>query len=136
MLTGTNFVTNQSDDGIYTLRFTLSQPVAGCPAFAEINFNPAYHYAWNSTLLFNWKMDSIIQLGRLNIDITVPYNIYFKNWTSYNPNQQTWWSNCYDYMYVYQYEMIVSDLFYNRRCDFIININSVGNPLPQFSEVT
>jgi gliding motility-associated-like protein len=37
VLAGTNFVTNQSDDGIYTLRFTLSQPVAGCPAFAEIN---------------------------------------------------------------------------------------------------
>jgi len=30
-------VTSQSDDGTYTLRFTLSQPVTGCDPFAEIS---------------------------------------------------------------------------------------------------
>jgi gliding motility-associated-like protein len=37
-ITGSIFTTNQSDGGIYQLRFTLSNPVAGCPAFAEIDF--------------------------------------------------------------------------------------------------
>lgn len=39
MLNGSNFVTNQSDKGTYTLRYTLAQPVAGCPAFAEITLD-------------------------------------------------------------------------------------------------
>lgn len=38
VINGTNFVTNQSDAGTYTVRFTLAQPVAGCPAFAEITY--------------------------------------------------------------------------------------------------
>ncbi len=36
-ISGSNFITSNSDDGIYRLRFTLSNPVAGCDDFAEIN---------------------------------------------------------------------------------------------------
>ncbi|HZV70278.1 MAG TPA: gliding motility-associated C-terminal domain-containing protein [Saprospiraceae bacterium] len=36
-LNGTKFVANDSDEGIYRLRFTLSNPVAGCDDFAEIS---------------------------------------------------------------------------------------------------
>lgn len=35
-LNGSNFVTNQSDAGTYRLRYTLTNPVAGCDDFAEI----------------------------------------------------------------------------------------------------
>ncbi len=38
VLNGSNFVTNNSDQGIYLLRFTLKNPVAGCEAFSEISF--------------------------------------------------------------------------------------------------
>ncbi|HUR31884.1 MAG TPA: gliding motility-associated C-terminal domain-containing protein, partial [Saprospiraceae bacterium] len=37
VISGTNFITNNSDFGIYDLRFTLSSPVAGCDPFAEIS---------------------------------------------------------------------------------------------------
>ncbi len=36
VINGTKFVTNNSDVGFYTLRYTLTNPVAGCDAFAEI----------------------------------------------------------------------------------------------------
>jgi len=36
VLNGTKFVTNNSDDGIYRLRFTLNNPIAGCDDFSEI----------------------------------------------------------------------------------------------------
>ncbi|MEP6645446.1 MAG: gliding motility-associated C-terminal domain-containing protein [Saprospiraceae bacterium] len=35
-INGTKFITNNSDPGIYKLRFTLKNPVVGCDAFAEI----------------------------------------------------------------------------------------------------
>ncbi len=38
VLNGTQFVTNNSDDGIYRLRFTLNNPITGCDDFSEINF--------------------------------------------------------------------------------------------------
>ncbi|MEO6133481.1 MAG: gliding motility-associated C-terminal domain-containing protein [Saprospiraceae bacterium] len=37
VINGTKFITNNSDAGIYRLRFTLKNPVAGCDDFAEIN---------------------------------------------------------------------------------------------------
>jgi gliding motility-associated-like protein len=37
VINGTNFVTNNSDAGNYTLRYTLSNPVSGCPDSAEIS---------------------------------------------------------------------------------------------------
>jgi gliding motility-associated-like protein len=39
VITGTNFVTNKSDAGTYRIRFTLSNAVAGCPDFSEVNVN-------------------------------------------------------------------------------------------------
>lgn len=36
VISGTDFVTNGSDPGIYSLRFTLDNPVTNCPEFAEI----------------------------------------------------------------------------------------------------
>ncbi len=36
-INGSVFSTNQSDAGTYTIRYTLTNPMAGCPAFAEIN---------------------------------------------------------------------------------------------------
>ncbi|MEO5906341.1 MAG: gliding motility-associated C-terminal domain-containing protein, partial [Saprospiraceae bacterium] len=37
VITGYNFVTNGSDACTYTLRFTLSSPVAGCASFADLS---------------------------------------------------------------------------------------------------
>lgn len=37
VITGSNFVTSDSDNGIYRLRFTLDDPMAGCDEFAEID---------------------------------------------------------------------------------------------------
>jgi gliding motility-associated-like protein len=36
-ISGTQFVTANSDDGTYRLRFTLNTPVQGCPAFSEVD---------------------------------------------------------------------------------------------------
>ncbi len=36
VINGTDFITNHSDAGTYTIRYTLSNPVAGCPDQAEI----------------------------------------------------------------------------------------------------
>lgn len=38
-ISGTNFITADSDAGTYRLRFTLTNPVPGCPAFAEIDLD-------------------------------------------------------------------------------------------------
>lgn len=38
VISGSDFITNGSDAGTYTLRFTLNNPVAGCDDFAEIDF--------------------------------------------------------------------------------------------------
>ena len=35
-ITGNQFTTNNSDDGAYTVRFTLSNPVVGCPSTSDI----------------------------------------------------------------------------------------------------
>ncbi len=37
VINGADFVTDHSDAGTYTLRFTLAKPVIGCPDFAEID---------------------------------------------------------------------------------------------------
>lgn len=37
-LSGSDFSTNDSDAGIYRLRYTLANPVTGCDEFGEINF--------------------------------------------------------------------------------------------------
>jgi len=36
VINGSNFVTNNSDAGTYTIRYTLSNPVSGCPDHADI----------------------------------------------------------------------------------------------------
>ena len=36
-ISGSDFITNNSDAGTYTVRFTLDNPVAGCDEFAEID---------------------------------------------------------------------------------------------------
>lgn len=37
VISGNQFVTSNSDFGIYTIRFTLNNPMAGCPDFSEVN---------------------------------------------------------------------------------------------------
>ena len=37
VINGSQFVTNNSDDGTYRIRFTITNPVAGCPDFSEID---------------------------------------------------------------------------------------------------
>ncbi len=37
VINGSQFVTNNSDDGTYRIRFTLTNPVAGCPDFSEVD---------------------------------------------------------------------------------------------------
>jgi gliding motility-associated-like protein len=36
VINGSQFVTNLSDDGFYRLRFSLTNPVSGCPGFSDI----------------------------------------------------------------------------------------------------
>ncbi len=78
-LQGSQFRTNQSDAGVYRLRFTLTNPVPGCDPFAEIDFTvietPAVQVqmvacapdllSWQAQI-FTTASDVIVSIGTLS----------------------------------------------------------------------
>lgn len=102
------------------------------PSSLAIDFNPAIFDFWYDDIIFNWTIEIIIALGKIYVDSTEPWHLYYVHGPEFN-STYLWWHNCEDYLAPYAFIMKDILTFKNRICDDILTFQRAHHHTPHCS---